>query len=779
MQFADSELYLNLTNELLVEDAYNMLHILKKSFENLNKVKPNINIWVKRYRTTFTIFVGEIKSEMTELINDTEFIERYFSEISSFNEEDKQTFTVFIYICLALFSGENVIDIFKTKIKMLIECFDGLPKNKKFLSSYWSINNISKKFKIEFADYLWEYENYRYGYSTTIIDEETICELCKRKGPSFLFACLERITAFVCKKVSKNEVETESHRYLVEFVKANIGKRSEWHIPDKIFRNLYSNGFFKKDFFFSKLRKGNSRCFLSIFNQEVFNQIVEKARELPIKKDFFTVFLNMIDYSVDNVLTFISQFPENGYPFEDICVIFSRYFSMHNNNSFLQIINAIKSKELFLYVLGLLPEERIPFFLSRSDPYIRKLGLKSSELINFMPKRNSTYFDLVELFDITLNADFNGVIMLQKYFHNYIDLIIERIDNADRETQTIDKGKIIASTMRLIKIKLMHCIINDLPIEFKLSGRNVTNDDIKLIILDYHATYYGIDNFNNYSFLLKNKTFILKYYYHGEENTMSLCGPLLKIGKELDSTIFEHSWERVFVELFNEHVKRMRSKNIEDFKIFLNFFREHYTNNQSDYHSPNFNFKHCYQQMLQIIDLSKNVEMLNLFIEKTMEFINPRYLEVLNEPKYVEKMKAFKSEEKAEKEVSDVIRVLKRERETNNIFLQCQQAMQDENLTPAMKKLCETVLSHSNEFLVYKYITKNPSTLLKCPICTNLLKTSAFLAFNCGHIICADCLTTMPNEMKICHTCRVPITSKNSIQQSDPIDDELLQKLCE
>ena len=34
MQFADSELYLNLTNELLVEDAYNMLHILKKSFEN-------------------------------------------------------------------------------------------------------------------------------------------------------------------------------------------------------------------------------------------------------------------------------------------------------------------------------------------------------------------------------------------------------------------------------------------------------------------------------------------------------------------------------------------------------------------------------------------------------------------------------------------------------------------------------------------------------------------------------------------------------------------------
>lgn len=762
------------TLECSLENWKEHFYFSKKHNENFEMIVNIFSNWSSNF-----IFKGQYKLniKITETINEDHFLEFFFSRFP----EDWQNNPKYV---LAIFFVYVFHDVFQNN-KQHKNIFKN--NTDKFLESLKTLNEISLynfyKFRGSIyggSRYYFEIiyiKNYDYGFIK--LSNSDIFYLVQKYGIKFVASNISKISSILCRK--KNKTNAAMQTYFMELLKNNYTAIDEKRLDDEVFIEFFENNIIPKDFYFQRIFSEIDRRSFNLFNETFFTKVVSIARNFDTNKDFFTIFLHKIDYSRENIIPFISNVPENGYPVKDMIIICNRYLYLNENLN--SLINIIKSVELFSYLIGSLESFSKIIFLAKSSNFVKNTNITIKQLMELVTPINIntillqgdihsiTYLNFINMF---VNYDLHGLFCLAKCFGKEIDKFIYSVDNIDTERDHYEKSKIIAVTCGMLKVKVIYCILNRVPIQIALSGRNATNKEIANVMLDLHTNLYG-DGFDEYSFIHVNKSFKISYTYLGIQKRMCFVGSPFKVVKPIDETIeFGESYERTYVELHNRFIG-LELSNFDEtiFRDFIAFFREHYAKNREDYDLPFFHFKHFYNCILLAFD--SNIEIQNKFIEETMQFISSKYLDILQTEKYIERMKSFKAEEKAEKEISSIIQKIKRNRDNDELFKSCQEMLQDSQITPAIKKICDNVQKMCQELFVYKYLAQNPNAIMKCPVCIDLLKNTAFISFNCGHNCCAGCST----HTKICPVCRMAITTRTPVHQNDPIDEELMKKMSE
>ena len=774
-----------------VEHIYENVGDFENIREKMSVMMINVIQKIRENSFNFTVEWNfyEMKNErLFDLIASKSFTDVFFSYFSEDWDKNIKNCDciVFIYMCISLLNKNKdpllLPEIYTQKFDMFFQSSIRYFTERNSITCFYDWLNFDKIFPSHYYEILWfaKHPMIKNKLNYNLSDDDII-KMSKKYGMKFILDHFHRVITFISKKTSK-EI-SENQQVLTNILKENSLLIDETSISECDFRKLINMGIILEDFYVSKTKNNKNYCQLYI--HRIFDRIVSESTGLDVNTDFLTQFLDKIERNQSNFFTFLSNFPENGYPMEWIINVIRRYFLefIKNDNSFMEkTFTSINSKELFFKLINVLSNQKKVILLKKSNQFLRKFNLTINELVDQVELINSKDILPYNIFDQNISPFFNlfndfdqiGIFVLAKYCGKDIDFIIDMIDKVDTTKQHFDKNKIILITKNLHRIKLLQCHMEHRKFEINISGMNAKLDDIRPEIYILYSSLHNKVT-GEYSFIKLNKSFLFKYIYLNQLRTISFAGIPCYSDEPLDETIeFQNSWEKTYIELYNRMLL-IRKPEIEetDFLELMSFFREHYESKKSDYENLNFNFMHFYQYLLRKLDSKENL--LKIYIEHTTQFVNPKFLDILKDTKYITIMKSFNAEEKAEQEIDSIIKSLKRKRENDETYQACQEALKDETINPIMKKICQKFVSGFDEFLVYEHIAKNPNSIMCCAICYTYYKNSAFINFNCGHSCCAGCTNSLTN----CPHCRVEITSKMPVQQTDPIDGVLLSKLRE
>jgi len=748
------------------------LDFAKNNISNFELVRDVLSEWVIYWSNKNDPWINHLNYQRNILIEDEEFLEIFFSNfVENWSSEPKNSLSIiFIYICLGLFEKiDKYPNIYHQKIEMLVESFKDLPIPSS-IRTFWTYGKFKLFFLRQYFDSIWQFNNDFFYQCNEKLENEDFMYLCEKHGISFANFHMRSCIVFLFKVEYKDYFKTflMKNRYFIS--EKNL-------IIDDIYA-LIDEGILENDFFIDSAELPFEKCSFNIFNIDFFQNLVKCSRDINVNSDFLSLLLYKIDYSVDNFYRFLAEFPENGYPIEGLYHFFRRYFVFDTENIF-KIFNNIRSEELFTYLIRLLRNDEKILLLRKSSKIVAKFGFTVTNILSMInpTTKLENYFEINSRYYLTflenfIHYDVYGLFALAKYFGKIIDNIISRVDKIDPLRDRFDKNRIVDSLNGMVKVKIIYCILNKLPIKINLYGQHITNNNVIYLLHNIHSILYG-NGLENYSFIHLNRTFMLTYFYNGTMKKISFAGIPFRSVKKIDETIvFVNNWEKIYVRLHNI----LMNVIISDFDLgvlrnFLIFFKEDYSSNKIDYESVYMNLRYFYDWMLILFE--KNKEILNIFIEETIQFLNPRFLEALKKQQYILIMKSFRAEEKAEEEINSIIQSIKRERDSDDVYLSCKAMIVKDDTTNEMRRICEGMMEKCDKYYIYKYIAKNPNSIMKCPICFDFFKSSSFISFNCGHTYCAKCSSNLTN----CPNCRMVISFKNPVVQNEPIDDILMERM--
>ena len=746
------------------------LNFARDNLANFDLVLDKVEEWIKIFNAKTFLFFEKNKP----CLDDTVFLHSFFQKFPENWKENKKYVSsmIFIFICYNLFEESNH-KIFKTHVSKFTDAMLTLKDTSK-QQIYWEYSGLRKVFHCEYFEVMWLTNPDRLRREK--LREDDLWILSQKYGKKFIFCYIKEVCNFVIKQ---SERFNNRRQFFKDFLKEHLNE-----INEKEFNGFYIElieiGILTRDFFVSShFENFNS---MNLLDPVFFRRLVEKSRGIPIHQDFLTKFLYNIDYKIENIFNFVSNWQEVNHPKEEVMLLFKRYIFNKDIipsqfNSYVRLMNSINDEQLFReYIKNCKNFFRVAM-LRNSSIIVEKFNLTIPDLMSFVQTITKYEF----LYDINSppyksflenfrDHDVYGLFILEKYIGHNIDEYIERIDSQENFSRDL----IISVTRGMLRVKILHCILNKLPFEFKLSGRNATNNDIIVSFRNYHEMMYG-NGLEEYSLIHYNKSFDITYKYLDTAKKISLMGfPFFGVKRINESIELKDTSEMIYVEFHNRFVDCVYPNlDKSSFKSFLQYFREKYKTNCDFFEAVKFNFKIFYNTML--ISLDPYEDMQNLFIDETIQFVNQRYLDILKQSQYIARIKSFKAEEKAEEEITSIITSLKRKRDECEIFNSCFDALKNEAVPENVKKILKDVVSLRDDFFVNQFLAQNPNTIMKCQICCDFLKNSAFINFNCGHNCCAGCSTKLPGN--ICPHCREPITSRNSIQQIESVEKELLEKM--
>lgn len=581
----------------------------------------------------------------------------------------------------------------------------------------------------------------------------------------------------------------------------NFLTRSENKIKDKklsiiTFSLLYNGGFFNyQDFFnrFTTKKIGENmnltkRFFKNGKNKNSLEYLQDMFYGKPdIPDDYVTLFLNGINYDENNIPLFINQYPENGYPLDGFKFWFKEFIILD-----LETLNAIRDKELFIFVLTNAFERYMDVrqqnvqegaFLSSLHPnpleFLKEpkrfihLGFSFSELLNLIPVCPTTYLDHTLNILLSNPPDINmaerdvGTIFFAKYFQNYFP------DKVRQCVFGVNAGD-LRTNLYIARMQILASLFKGEDLNFVFTGQIPTPIKISELITKHEMR---VDNLNIPELTLVNKFKSFKIPFQvGTTKAATIINQTFRL-QFFDSEIFTEPQFKLYVLLSNKFFPILQGNDLTRSERLVYEFVEYFKTKYEDcfelLSSHLFNLKITILNACNLLSL-KNRGLVSIFLEEILKFLPKEYLsDVEKNAEYRLLLKAARYDESI---FSKTAASIKHARDNDPLMEECSSLL-EKHSDPEVKELLQKVIKRQKLFHAYEWTAKNPGNFVECPICLECKEAPLILVSSpCGHHICLSCAShSTPN----CASCRAVLTGRIPYIQPGSIVEDVLKKMEE